>query len=175
MPVVSTLGFILNGLIILVINNRHNQIEHFKGDRLFDLIFMVSVFNMADCFISALSIMNICIGFNSIYCSPLTTNLDFQLINRYVIQYLDESIKTCSILASLIFSLERYLNTSQFENRFIKWFKSAKMSHLFAITLVASFLTSLPKICEGEISDSNVVGVSFFLVFYGYNLGWISV
>ena len=110
-PFISLLGFICNLLIAIVISNKHNKKEIFKGERIFQYMFVNSIFNMIECLISIFTLMSECIGPQSVYCSSVMKYLVVQYFKIYFIQYFGEVMKTCSILSVLAISFERYCKT----------------------------------------------------------------
>ena len=149
-PLVSILGFISNLLIVLVIRNKTNQKEIFKGKRIYQYMLINSLFNMAECFLSVFTLMGECLGLNSLFCSTVMSTVYFAYFKIYVIQYLGEVMKTCSLMTMLAFSIERYIATDSNLNLngMVKSFTNRKFSHLLVCIVAFSLLTCVCKVFE---------------------------
>ena len=117
-PIISFAGFLSNILIILIIRNKANQKALFKNEkeesnhRFYELIILGSAFNAAECFIVIFSLINICLGPNSLFCSSIMEEEESQYFKVIVIGHFSETLKTCSILFSIVISFERYILVS---------------------------------------------------------------
>ena len=120
MPFVSLIGFFLNLLTIMIIKSKKNEKIFYdkktSNSRLYDYIVLNSVFNMIECFLNVFNLMSYCFGLNSIYCSSIDNNIYVIYFKIYFIEYFGEIMKTCSHLTSLAFSIERFIETKQFDN-----------------------------------------------------------
>ena len=100
--------------------------------------------------------MSECIGRNSIFCSSIETSLVTQYFRIYLVGYLGEIMKTCSILNGLVFSLERYVVTSQSKSKLLTKFAKARVRHVGVAILVVGSLTSVEKIFEFHVDRMNL-------------------
>ena len=175
-PFISATGFFLNLIIVIVIRDKSHQKEHFKQERIFTLILINSVFNMLECLVSLLSLYGACVSYNiSIFCPMVEESLTFHFVRVYTINYLSESLKTCSILTGLLFSLERYLNVIKAESKFIKKYLKFRARTLLFYILVFGFGTSFVKFLEDNSFTEMNVGWSLIQNFYMYLESWITV
>ena len=153
-PFVSVTGLVLNILVILVISSKTNQKMHFKGNRIYTYIQLNSVFNAIECLISSLTLMNECLGANSIYCSSIEQNYFVQLFKIAVVEYVGEVMKTCSIFMMLAFSIERYIQVSESKRALALKFQQVKASRLTAVVVCLSSALSVCKVFEYSIEFS---------------------
>lgn len=103
---------------------------------------------MIECFLALFSLMSQCIDFGSIYCSSVFETKFVIYFKIYVIGYVGETMKTCSIISSIAFSLERLLLTSRSKNALLKRFESMKFRKFCWITIGFGFVISINKIFE---------------------------
>ena len=156
-PVVCLLGFVFNLIIALVIQNKHNQTEFFKGDRMYQYMLMNSIFNMIECLISVFVLLSECLGPNSLFCSAL---MDYQVsayFKIYGVQYLGECMKTCSILTLIAFSMERYILTSNSDksHKILNRFKRIDLRYFVAVMIIFSLATC---VCKNFESTTESIG-----------------
>ena len=110
--IVSALGLALNVLAAVIITRERYQKDFFQGQRLYRIILLNCIFNSLECFLSLLSVYGQCILYSSLFCPSAYEEIVFHRIRVYSINYLIESFKTCSIMTSLFFSLERISSIS---------------------------------------------------------------
>lgn len=149
-PIISFTGLVLNLAIILILTNKTNRREHFKGEKLFKFILLTATFNFVECLVSILKLINICLGSNALYCSSVVNTEWSQYLRVYLIEYLGEAMKTCSTLSNLAFSLERLLSTLKVDLVVFKKFQSMSTKVFLAFILIFSLIISLNKIDEFE-------------------------
>ena len=142
-PIVSVLGFLLNLLAILVLTNKRNKAEKLFDLKIFKYILINAAFNCLECFLVTFRLLNECMGVNSIYCSTVRYNIAVKYFRIIVTGYVSEVLKTCSIFMSLFFSLERYIQTSKTESRFLKRFADINLKVLVPVVIGVSALTSV--------------------------------
>ena len=147
-PIISLVGFGLNLLICLVIHNKKNQKNIFKGERIYKYMSLNALFNMIECLISMTILTRECLGPHSIYCASTFKMRFFVAFNEYVAGYLGDCMKTCSILTALIFSLERYLITLNSNQPFCKKFQKIKIRYFIVGIVSISALSSTNKLFE---------------------------
>ena len=111
-PILAAIAFVLNLIVILIIRSKKNKKEKLFESRMFSYILFNSIFNCIECFIYVFKLLNICLGTNTLYCSDLRLEPVFQYLG-IVLGYLSETMKTCSIVTGLFFSLERYVDACQ--------------------------------------------------------------
>ena len=132
-PFVTFFGMILNILIIFIIKNKDNQKELFKKEnvpnthRFYDLMIINSIFNASECFLMMFSLINVCLGTNSIFCSSIMEDDEAQYFKVIVIGHFSETLKTCSTLLTIAISFERYILVSNNESWFCKKFHSIQL------------------------------------------------
>ena len=171
-PIFALLGFALNLITILVIRSKKNKAEKLFEARLFKYILMNSIFNCLECFIYQLRLVNICISPGAIYCSSIK-NTSFGLaIGTYINIFLAESLKTCSILTGLLFSLERYSDTSKTKNKFIVWCGKISIKRIIFLVISASIISTASLIVQ-PVTDTHLplydTPVQFSINFYVEN------
>ena len=152
-PIVSALGFVLNFISILVIKSPKNKKEKLFEEKMFRFILMNSTFNCIECLIYQFKLMSMCLGSGSIFCSKVRTSIFVQNFAIYVTGFLSETMKTCSIMTSVLFSLQRYIDTSKKEHRFMKLLTGAKIAKIAFIVIDISCLFSIVKIYTYSSDD----------------------
>jgi hypothetical protein len=161
-PIVCFSGLILNLLIILIITNKQNKKEKLFEKKQFKYILINSTFNCIECLLSSFNLMSECIQENSIYCSSIRRdNLEFLFYFRiYLVGYLGEIMKTCSILNVIFFSLERYVETIQKKNRFLLRFSNISLKYATISIILISIVTCLSKIFEFDLGENDAVAIN---------------
>ena len=154
-PVFAALGFFLNLITILVIKSPKNKKEKLFERKIFDFIVINSTFNCIECLIYQLKLMNICLGAGSVYCSSVMTSEFAQNVAVYVTGYLSETMKTCSILTGLLFSIQRCEDTSKVKNKFFVKITSMGLIKQSVLIVTFSGLTSMIKIFNYDIETQN--------------------
>ena len=139
-PILSAIAFLFNLIVILVINSKKNQSEDLFKARMFRYISINSAFNCLECLIYELRLINICIFPGSIYCSSIRSTSVSLFIGVYVTGYLSEAFKTCSMITGLLFSIERYLDTSKSRSKLLNFSTNFKSSRGIILTITASSL-----------------------------------
>ena len=155
LPIVCIAGFLSNLVSVLILTNQVNKKELFGDNRIFKFMLMNSVFNMIECFLSIFSLASECLGPNSIFCSSLMNETWVAYFRIYVVNYFGECMKTCSILTSIAFSLERYIATSADakKSKFLQKFSKMNLNYFCLVILIVGMLTSFCKIFEFSTSD----------------------
>ena len=148
LPLISFFGFLLNLLVVLVIQYKPNEQKYFKGNRIYSFIKLNSLFNTIECLIPPFTLMNQCLGVQSIYCSSVQRNLIVQWLNILVVHYLGDVMKTCSIIMLLAFSFERYIQTTESKSIIALKFRCLKVNVLVCSALTIGVLNSATKILE---------------------------
>ena len=147
-PIVTTVAFVLNLIIILIIKNKKNKKEKLFESKMFKFILLISVFNCIECLIYEFRLMGICLGVNSIFCSAIRSSKVVEYFGASVTGYLSEVMKTCLIITGLFFSIQRYIDTSKSKNRFANKFAELKVKRLGFTVVVISAITSISKFFE---------------------------
>jgi len=73
-PIVSFIGIITNLLVIITIKAKRNKSLFYDSDekrRMFNYLVINSAFNITECAISSLTLLNECLGMGSIFCSSI--------------------------------------------------------------------------------------------------------
>ena len=153
LPIISILGFLLNAFTVLVIRHKPNKTKYFKENRIFTYMKLNSIFNAIQCFFSSFTLMNECLGYNSIFCSSIQQNIVVQWFKIIFIQYIGESMKTCSIITLLAFSIERYIQTSESKRVIAIKFQNMNIKVFVTVTLVFSFTGSAMKLLEFSVDS----------------------
>ena len=152
-PIVSALSFILNLIVILVIKSKDNKKAKLFESKIFQFILLNSSFNCVECLICELKLMSMCLDEGSIFCSNIRT----YTVTKYAtitIGYLSETIKTCSILTGLLFSLQRYVETSQTKNVLLNGFAKSRIHKIAILVIFSGLTTSLTKLVEYQFNTS---------------------
>ena len=175
-PMVSALGFILNGLTVVVISRKKYNDEYFKGARMYQIIYYNSLFNMIECFIALLSLYGKCIRYQSIYCPSAMEDSDFHIYRVAVTNYGIEAFKTCSIVMGLGFSLDRYFNISDSKSRLVLKFQSMNIKGIVMFALVFGFVSSFYETLEDNsfLFSLRLFGYPAIMVFYNSQY-WVAV
>ena len=173
-PIVSTLGFVVNLLIIVIIRKKKYQTEYFKGAHIYQFMFLNAVFNSIECFISLLSLYGVCIKHQSLFCPSMFEHKYFHDFREHSLNFLSETTKTCSIITSLLFSIERYLSISELDKNTVRLFKHVNLKGLMALVVLVSLLTSMCKLFEdsGSIETHPIETIK---AFYNYLSPWVTV
>ena len=157
-PIVSAIGFILNLLTILVILKKRNAKEQLVDSKMFKYILLNSSFNCAECLIYQFKLMTTCIGIDSLFCSSIVFTRFSYYFSIIVNGYLSETMKSCSILTGLLFSLQRYVETSKTANRFLVAFSKVRMRFITFLLIGYGLLISIFKFYD--YLDFDGVGAS---------------
>lgn len=155
LPIVSFIGFILNILVIIVIlkYELYKKKETKDFYRLYKFMFLNSLFNSIECFLSIFKLMSVCIRIEYIFCSLIQNETAVQYIRIYAIEYIGESMKTSSILTAIGFSFERLLLTCH-DDKFLwlKKLRNVKVRYVCLAIVIVAFGTSWNKLSEYHIS-----------------------
>ena len=122
-PIFAVIAFILNLLVLVILDKRNRDVGLFES-KIFDYILANSVFICIECLLYQLKFLTICISPGAISCSSVRASEVVKFIGIYVIGYLGETIKTCSVNASSCSSVQRYAETSKTENKLMCLFTS---------------------------------------------------
>ena len=152
LPIVAACAFILNSLVILVIKNKKNKEEKLFETRMFDYILLNSVFVCLECFICEFKLLNYCLGVNTVYCSSVKNLFFFNVFGR-VTGYLGEMMKTCAIVTGLLFSIQRYIEATKTENRYLRRFSQIEFRRIVVGIFAFSGLISGSKVFEYYTHD----------------------
>lgn len=174
-PIVSALGLVLNFISAVILTKKKYQTEIFKGERIYRIILLNCVFNSLECFFSLLSVYGQCIQYSSVFCPSAHDDALFHFIRVYSINYLMESFKTCSILTSLMFSVERYLSVADSKREIVKKYLKLKIKDFVSIISVFSFVSSIFKCFEDSSVTELYFNKAFVKNFYNYTDAWITI
>ena len=152
-PIVSAAGFLLNLLTILVIMSQGNKVEQLFDGKLFKYIILNSAFNCIECFIHLFKLVNICMGPDSVFCSSIISSYFAQYFAVYVTGFVGETMKSCSIITGLLFSLQRYIDTSQNKNPILKYISAVGIFKQTIGVIFLGSITSVIKIFNYSIGD----------------------
>lgn len=151
-PIVSAVGILTNILILIVIKSKKNTKiinETENTTRMFNYLAINSVLNIIECLICVFTLMSECMGSDSVFCSSITTmqtTIEFKI---YIVGFLGESLKTCSVILMLLFSLERYKVTASIEkSKILNYLANKKLKIIVITSFAFSLLTSVTKIFE---------------------------
>ena len=153
-PIAAALGFFLNLITILIIRSPKTKSELCE-DKLFKYILANSIFNCIECLIYQFKLMNICLGVDSVFCSSIVTSHLSQYFAIIVTGFLSEVMKSCSILVGLLFSLQRYFDTSKRKSAFLKAFLNTKLTQqMFFVVIIGSLLSIVKFYCYSVDGNS---------------------
>ena len=154
-PIIAAMSFFFNLIIILVITNKKNKSLKLFEAKMFDYILLTSVFNCLECFIYEFRLIGMCMGIYSVYCSTIRVNAKYFTV--IVNGFMSETVKTASIFTGLLFSIVRYAETSQTDNRIMKNLFGVKIQKIAFWVLGVSSLLSINKVFEyhyrGKLND----------------------
>ena len=165
-PFVSLVGFLLNLLVILVITSSKKKKEKLFEKKLFTYILSNSAFNSAECFIQIFAVMSKCVNINSVFCAATQSSYLVQNLHIYVIGYGGEVPKTCSILNGIVFSLERYIETSQTKNKMLKSLAAARVRRVLYVIVLVSLITSVEKLFDSRAFRNSSFSTELPFSFY---------
>ena len=100
---------------------------------------MNSAFNCAECLLYQLRLVGHCLGYNSLFCSPVSESRAAIVVSVAQV-YASETMKSCSILAGLCFSLQRYVEATKTENAALNKFAGARVRRLLLLILALGSL-----------------------------------
>ena len=152
-PILSAVSFLLNLTVILVIKNKKNQEAKLFQSKIFKYILMNTAFNCVECLICELKLTSMCLGEGSIYCSTIRT---FKATKYVTISlgYMSETMKTCSIFTGILFSLQRYEETSKSKNQWLQKLSETRMSTIAILVILSSSVVSATKFSEYIFNNS---------------------
>lgn len=156
------LSIVANVLVILIVKNR-NERKLFNSS-MYKHILANSLFNLAYCFLSSFSLINICIFPTNSFCSHLFQSDAAQYLEIYVFNFLGNAIRFCSNFSYFIFSFHRYmLSTSSSSNdRYLKMMERVNVRLVYCLVFLFGILLSLFKIFEFKKNDPfNIFDVRF--------------
>ena len=159
-PIVSALGFVLNLLVILVILKPRKTKEQLLDSKIFKYILLNSTFNCLECLIYQFKLMSTCIGLHSTFCSSIIYTQFTYYFSIILNGYMSETLKSCSILTGLLFSLQRYVETSKNELRILVAFSKVGMRRITIFVVILGLLISVFKFFDyydyyGDLADSS--------------------
>ena len=139
-PIFAAAAVILNFLIILIIRSKKNKKEKLFDSKMFQLIEMNSVFICIGCLTYQFRLLGICLGVNSIFC-PSRSFQDNVVVFYFLsfTVYLSEAMKSGSMIIGLMFSFQRYVDTTKTENAHLKRLSDMKISYLYIFSAVYGF------------------------------------
>ena len=119
-PIFAAVALALNLLVILTIRSKKNKKEKLFESKMFQIIQLNSAFICVECVSYQFRLMGLCLGLNSNFCSGVR---DSSFVWYFLIAnfYLSEAMKSCSMITGLLFSIQRYVDSSKNENRLLKW------------------------------------------------------
>ena len=163
-PIVSLIGIITNILVILTIKLKRNKDFFTKTDnqtRMFDYLVINSTFNIVECAISCFTLMSECLGLETIYCSRIQMYEEVQYFKIYFVGYFGEIMKTCSVIFTLLFSMERYKITVESQNAILVKLSRFKLKTIITLTILISAATSFGKIFENNVDGVYLSQIEF--------------
>ena len=98
--------------------------------------------------------MSECLGVNSIYCSSIQDYMLVQLFKEYIVVFVGEIMKCCSVLLMFSFSLERFRVATTRTNRLLDRLSKTRLRNLILVFIFVSTLLSYNKINEYNESAS---------------------
>ena len=166
MPTMASLALICNLVIILTLLAKKSLFCEKNGLQLvYKYILANCVFNLLECMLASMALLNECIEFDFFFCSPLRESTIVKYMRIYVVNYASEAMRTCSMLTMLLLAAERYMDLT---NRSKKMHFGLKM----AIVLIVGFVSSAPKILEYKTSFTNPNRLQFFIDNHLRNAKW---
>lgn len=123
-PFIAVASIVTNLISALVVLHPKNKMIYKLNRRIFTFMLFISLMSIIQCILSLFSLINECLGTNSLYCSPFMHLKTVQYMKIYIVEYLGEVMKTCSLLLLLCFTIERY------ELSTMNSFKASKRSDL---------------------------------------------
>lgn len=145
-PIVCILGFVLNLFIIIILTRKENEIDF--QEKMYKYMLINSAFNCVECFVTIFNLLSLCISVNSIYCPELRKSYFSQYFRIYIVGYFGEIMKTCSILTSIGFSLERYVQTSKTKVKLFVFISRSSITKITLVIVAFGALSSVSKIYE---------------------------
>ena len=155
-PIVLTIVYVTNIIIIVVIRSKKNEKILFQTDeckRMFDYIVINSLINAIECLISSLTLMTECLGLGSLYCSIIMPDIITLNIKLYVVNYFGEVLKSCSVILMLLFSLERFRLSIGETFTMLDKLSKIKLKWICGCIFLVSILSSYCKIDEFDIKN----------------------
>ena len=137
-PVISAIGFVLNIITLKLLLDKNNKAKYFKDDKIFEYLKYNSAFNAIECLISSFTLISECLGRNSIYCSSIQRNHYVQLFKIIFVQYVGESMKTCSIVTLLAFSIQRYIQATNSKTPLATRFNKINTNRFIIVFVILS-------------------------------------
>ena len=150
--ILSCLGLITNFLTMLVVKNRKckKKLDNF----MYKHIFFNALFNFVYCFISCLSLVNVCIFPKSSFCSRLYKLWFVQNFKIYFGLFLSNGVRLCSNISFILFSLSRfYISASSNKNRFFCLIEKLNLKKFYSILFVSCLFWSIFKLFEYRINE----------------------
>lgn len=150
-PLFCIMGIITNGLTIIVLGLKDEsaiKIKKNKSIHLLNLMKINSIFNLIYCFIYLFHIANICILYNGIFCSAVKRTTFFQIIEKFLVEFIGNSIKTASNISIVLISKDR-LDLLNGKN---VTFKTYERVIQLSLILIISFVINVHSIFTIEIN-----------------------
>ena len=173
MPFISLIGIAFNILSIIVIFHKRNKEIYEENKRMLNYLAINSIFSICDCFLSSMTMISECLDLNSIFCSSI--QMDAQYFRVYGIAFVSETMRTCSLLILLTFSLERYKLASNRENSILNKLIKINLKYFIGFYLLFSLLICAHKTFEFTIVDKfgyDLTKQEFPQHFTPENLSW---
>ena len=150
-PIVCFIGILTNILVIITIKSEKSKSYFTKTEnqtRMFNFLVINATFNIIECAVSSFTLMSECLGLETVFCSRIQLYDEVQYFKIYFVGYFGEIMKTCSVIFTLLFSLERYKITLESENKILVKLSEIKLRIIILATIVVSASTSFGKIFE---------------------------
>lgn len=148
-PLFCLIGLIMNIVAIRSLKNKRKE-KDLSGN-LFKYAFLNFVFNLINCTIMPLKLMNKCIVPGGIYCSWISNYVFVQYIEIYVIRYFGSVLKFCCNISEISIALSRLIKVKQPKGKFFNLFENFKSKYYILIVFLTSFFISFYKIIQYKI------------------------
>ena len=171
-PCLSILGLITNLLIFKIIKNKKAS-KDFKN-AMYKIIQLNAAFNFVYCLINSFFLANVCIFPHTSFCSSVYKNYLSQYFKIYIISFLGNSLRICSNITYLIFSISRFSVISSTKLKFLKRIESMKPRKLSFLIFLAGCLLSLFKMFDQKPNESySTFDLNF--PYYPFDIGYCEI
>jgi hypothetical protein len=155
-PLLGCIGILNNFLILVTLRNKEKQ-KLFK-DQMYKHMEINSFFNIIFCFITTLSLINVCINNNShsLFCSSFYAQEWSQYLKIIVQHFLGNVFRTCVNVSYLFFCLCRLIDSSKLkEGKYFKKFLKLNLKLYVFLLFTFAILISLFKLFLYEVRWRN--------------------
>lgn len=153
-PILCIFGILTNGfsIFVLIKQDKKNKLIKKSSIYLKNLMLVNSSVNFIYSIIYLFHISNVCLFENGFFCSSVKRTFIFQVIEKYLVEFTGNSIKTTSYILNVLIAKNRY-DLLKGEKHKIQYQSRTKFYFFCMIIFVFVILVNIESIFTIEIND----------------------